>query len=90
MFKLRISYLSERHSCVKIDRKVSSSCSLNHGVGLPQGSILGPFFYFILTFLRCLILKLLLFPDDTNLHLFLININSLQSRNQQEMIKVKK
>ena len=88
MFKLLTSYLSERHICVKIDGKVSSSRLLDHGV--PQSSILGPllFFIYISDLPKASNFKTILFTDDINLHLSHININSLQSRAQQEMIKV--
>ena len=46
MFKLLTSYLSERHICVKIDGKVSSSRLLDHKVS--EGAILGPFFFYTL------------------------------------------
>ena len=46
MFKLLISYLSERHICVKVDKKVSSLRLLDHKVS--QSSILGPLHFFTL------------------------------------------
>ena len=90
MFKLLTSYLSERHICVKIDGKVSSSRLLDHGV--PQGSILIPllFLLYINDLPKASNFETTLFTDDTNLHLSYININSLQSRVQQEMMKVSK
>ena len=90
MFKLLTSYLSERYICVKIDGKVSSSRLLNHGI--PQGSILGPllFLLYINDLSNASNFETTLFADDTNLHLSHININSLQSRVQQEMMKVSK
>ena len=90
MFKLLTSYLSERYICVKIDGKVSSSRLLDHGV--PQGSILGPllFLLYINDLPNASNFETTLFADDTNLHLSHININSLQSRVQQEMMKVSK
>ena len=90
MFKLLASYLSERYICVKIDGKVSSSRLLDHGV--PQGSILGPllFLFYINDLPNASNFETTLFADDTNLHLSHININSLQSRVQQEMMKVSK
>ena len=90
MFKLLTSYLSERYICVKIDGKVSSSRLLDHGV--PQGSILGPllFLLYINDLPNASNFETTLFADDTNLHLSHININSLQSRVQLEMMKVSK
>ena len=90
MFKLLTSYLSERYICVKIDGKVSSSRLLDHGV--PQGSILGPllFLLYIVDLPNASNFETTLFADDTNLHLSHININFLQSRVQQEMMKVSK
>ena len=88
MFKLLTSYLSECYICVKIDGKVSSSRLLDHGV--PQGSILGPvlFLLYVNDLPNASNFETILFADDTNLHLSHISINSLQSRVQQEMMKV--
>ena len=88
MFKLLTSYLSERYICVKIDGKVSSSRLLDHGV--PQGSILGPLLFVlnINDLPNASNFETTIFADDTNLHLYHIYINSLQSRVQKEMIKV--
>ena len=87
MFKLLTSYLSERHICVKMDGKVSSLHLLDHGVS--QGSILEPllFLLYISDLPKASNFETTLFADDTNLHLSHINIDSLQSRVQQEMMK---
>ena len=78
MFKLLTSYFSERQICIKIDEKVSSSSLLDHEV--PQDLILGNLFLLYINDLpKASNFETTLFPDDTNLHLFHININFLLS-----------
>ena len=66
MFKLLTSYLSERHICVKVDRKVSSSSLLYYGV--PQASILGLFLFllYIENLPYASNFETTFFADDTN------------------------
>ena len=92
MFKLLTSYLSERYICVKIDGKVSSSRLLDHGVAYLQVQSLGPllFLLYVKDLPNASNFETTFFADDTNLRLSHININSLQSRVQQEMMKVSK
>ena len=88
MLKLLTSYLSERHIYVKIDGQVTSLRLLDHGV--PEGLILGPilFLRYIDDLPKTSNFETTLFADDTYLHLSRININFLQSRVQQKMMKV--
>ena len=90
MFKLLTSYLSERHICVKMNGKVFSLRLLDYGVS--QGAILGPllFLLYISDLRKVSNFETTFFADDTNLYLSHININSPQSRVQQEMTKVRK
>ena len=46
MFKLLTSYLSERHICVKINEKISSSCLLYYEVS--RGLILESLLFYVI------------------------------------------
>ena len=62
------SYLSGHLMQTEIDRKISNSKPI--GLGVPQGSILGPllFLIFVNDFPKCLTSgKAIMFTDDTNL-----------------------
>ena len=84
------SYLSERKQFVSINNVSSSLKSINFGVGLPQGSILGPllFLIYINDLPNCLHTVPRFFADDTTLIFSSDNINNLQLLANSELHSV--
>jgi len=87
IFNLISSYLDGRKIETKLNGKISSPRTIDHGV--PQGSVLGP-----LLFIPCINdlpnvskFETTLFADDTNLHLSHNNINIPYSQVHQEISK---
>ncbi len=82
------SYLSNRLQCIQIDSISSNYLPITCGVGVPQGSILGPllFLIYINDIHKCSnLLKLLLFADDTTIIHASNDINKLISTLNKEL-----
>ena len=88
--KLLSSYLTDRYQCVRFNSTASTFKKI--GIGVPQGSILGPILF--LLYINDLPnvsknLSCLLFADDTTVYKSSNNLNQLTDEFNHELCKIK-